>query len=240
MQSKAGHSKAATAKRWQQTACNKLAAMTGENMGNPQTGSISFDIEARQAHVVGDAPRISAVPNDEIEAEAWGVVNRVRASIGVGPVDEMPDYMRTMLKHPRIFRCQMEMGTVIFQGEIPPRERELAVLRCAWLCRAPFEWGEHVDIGQRYGLYAEEVERVTQGSSAPGWSEHDAAILRGVEELIGDQALSDATWETLAKSWNEAQMIEFPMMVGQYVATAFVQNSLRIRLAEDNPGLSYR
>ena len=84
------------------------------------------------------------------------------------------------------------------------------MLRCAWLCRAPFEWGEHVDIGKRYGLSAEEVERVTQGSSAPGWSEHDAAILRGVEELIGDQALSDATWETLAKSWNEAQMIRIP------------------------------
>ena len=112
------------------------------------------------------------------------------------------------------------------------------MLRCAWLCRAPFEWGEHVDIGKRYGLSAEEVERVTQGSSAPGWSEHDAAILRGVEELIGDQALSDATWETLAKSWNEAQMIAFPMMAGQYVATAFVQNLLRIRLAENNRGSS--
>ena len=77
-------------------------------------------------------------------------------------------------------------------------------------------------------------------SLAAGWSVHDAAILRGVEELIANKALSDETWNTLAQSWDEAQLFEFPMMVGQYVAIAFVQNSLRIRLAEDNPGLSHR
>lgn len=209
-------------------------------MGQPETGAIAFDAAARQAHVVGEAPRIAAVPNESIDAESWDLVNRVRASAGAGPTDMMPEYMRTMVKHPAIFRCQMEMGTAIFQGTIPARERELAVLRCGWLCRAPFEWGEHVDIGKRYGLTDEEVARVTQGSSAPGWSAHDAAILRGVEELIADQALSDETWDVLAQAWNEQQLIEFPMMVGQYVATAFVQNTLRIRLAGDNPGLTHR
>jgi len=209
-------------------------------MGKPETGSISFDIEARQKHVVGDGPRIEAVPNDEIDAESWRLVNAVRAATGAGPIDVMPEYMRTAVKHPGIFRCQMEMGTVLFQGTIPPRERELAILRCGWLCRAPFEWGEHVHIAKRYGVSAEEVERATQGSSAPGWNEHDGAIVRGVEELIGDQALSDATWETLAKTWNEQQLFEFPMMIGQYVATAFVQNSVRIRLGDGNPGLTLR
>lgn len=209
-------------------------------MASPERGSISFDIAARQAHVVGEGPRIEAIPNEEIDEPSWELVRTIRASTGAGPIEVMPEYMRTMVKHPPIFRCQMEMGTAIFQGAIPPRERELAVLRCGWLCRAPFEWGEHVDIGKRYGLSNEEIERVTRGSSAPGWSEHEAAILRGVEELIADQVLADETWETLARTWNEQQLIEFPMMVGQYVATAFVQNSLRIRLADDNPGLSHR
>ena len=204
------------------------------------TVSAEFDIDARMAEVVGDRPRIAPVSNEEMDKDARALVDEVRASAGAGPAVDVPEYMRTMSKHPGIFRCQMEMGTVIFRGEIPPRERELAVLRCGWLCRAPFEWGEHVDIAKRYGVTDEEVERTTVGSSAPGWSEHEAAIVRGVEELIGNKTVSDETWATLAKSWNEQQLIEFPMMVGQYVATAFVQNTLRIRLAEDNPGLSYR
>lgn len=209
-------------------------------MGKPETGSIPVDIAARQAHVVGEKPRIAAIPDDQVDEASWKLVSDLRASTGAGPIDTMPEYMRTALKHPELFRAQMEMGTVVFQGAIPPREREIAVLRCGWLCQAPFEWGEHVAIGKRYGLSGEEIERVTQGSSAAGWSEHDAAILRGVEELLADHVLSNETWDTLAKTWNEKQMFEFPMMVGQYVCTAFVQNTLRIRLGEGNPGLSHR
>jgi alkylhydroperoxidase family enzyme len=209
-------------------------------MAEPQTGSIAIDVEARQAHVVGEGPRIAPVPNAEIDQAAWDLVNAVRASAGAAPTDDMPEYMRIMIKHRPLFEPNMVMGDTLYNGTIPPRERELAVLRCGWLCRAPFEWGEHVRIGQRCGLTPAEIERVMDGSSAAGWSELDAAILRGVEELIADHALSDATWEVLARNWNEQQLIEFPFMVGQYVATAYVQNSLRVPLASYNPGLSSR
>ncbi len=206
----------------------------------PVTGAIETDIAARQAHVVGAAPRIAPLANDAVDPESRAIVTAIRASAGAGPVEIIPEYMRVVMKHEAIFRCQMDMGTALFKGRIPARERELAVLRIGWLTQSPYEWGEHVDIGQRYGLSRDEVARVTEGSSAAGWSEHDAAVLRGAEELLADYALSDATWQTLATSWDEAQLIEFPMMVGQYVATAFIQNSLRIALAGDNPGLAHR
>jgi hypothetical protein len=114
------------------------------------------------------------------------------------------------------------------------------VLRVGWLCQAPYEWGEHVDIGKRYGLTSEEVERVTVGSSAPEWNGHDRAILSSVEEMLSDKMISDENWAILAKTWDEAQLIEFVTLVGQYVATAIQQNSLRVALSPDNPGLSHR
>ena len=203
-------------------------------------GASGYDVASRHAQVIGRGPRIEALDDSEMSAEVREVVDRVRISAGAGGAAIVPEYMRTMVKHPDLFRCQMEMGTVLFTGRIPPRERELAILRQAWLCGAPYEWGEHVRISQRYGVTPEEIERAIAGSAAPGWSEHDAAILRGVEELLSDYAVSDATWAVLASSWDEAQMIEFPAMVGQYIVTAFVQNSLRCRLAEGNPGLSHR
>lgn len=209
-------------------------------MGTPETSSTPFDIAARQAHVVGDGPRIPPLENHEVGAREWDLVNAVRKSAGAPPTDVMPEYMRIVAKHPPLFGPSLELGDVLYNGMIPPRERELAVLRGAWLCRAPFEWGEHVRIGQRYGITPEEIERVTVGSAAPGWEPFDEAILRGVEELIADATLSDATWAALAARWDEAQMIEFPMMVGQYVALAYVQNSIRTPLADYNPGLSHR
>ncbi len=207
-------------------------------MAEPQSGKISFDVTARHTHVVGEGPRIAAVPNEDVPAETFALINQVRAGAGAAPTTVMPEYMRTVLKHKALFRVHMETGDVVFQGCIPKRERELAVLRIGWLCRAPYEWGQHVIIAKRLGFISEEIERVTKGSSATGWTKHEAAILRGVEELMADQALSNETWDVLAKTWDEQQLIEFLFMVGHYVTAALVQNTLRIRLAEGNPGLT--
>jgi alkylhydroperoxidase family enzyme len=197
-------------------------------------------VAAREADITGKPQRIDPLTEAQMDADAKALVDRIRVSAGSSAATEVPEYFRTMVKHPEIFRCQLEMGTAIFKGQIPPRERELAVLRVGWLTRSPYEWGEHVAIGKRYGLTPEEIERVIEGSTAPGWSAHDAAVLRGVEELLCDQMISDVTWAVLAKSWDEPQLIEFPMMVGQYVATGFVQNALRMRLGPGNTGLTLR
>ncbi|CAN7216316.1 carboxymuconolactone decarboxylase family protein [Phenylobacterium sp. LjRoot225] len=197
-------------------------------------------IAARTAEINGMPQRIEPLASEELSAESRDLIHRLGASVGTTGDRENTEYFRTMLKHPELFRRQLEMGLALFTGRLPPRERELAVLRIAWLMQAPYEWGEHVLIGKRCGLTPEEIERVVQGAGAPGWSEADAAILCGVEELLSRQAISDGTWATLAKTWDEPQLIEFSIMVGQYVATAMVQNALRMRLTGENPGLTHR
>jgi len=197
-------------------------------------------IAAWEAEITGKPQRIPPIPESELSSESLEIVLNIRRAVGAPMDAPIPEYCLTVAKHPSILRCQLEMGTALFKGALPPRDRELAVLRTGWLLRAPFEWGEHVDIGKRCGVTAEEIERVIIGSTAPGWSVHDAAILRSVEELLSEQTISDATWAILAADWNEQQLIEYPMMVGQYVATALVQNTLRIRLEPNNPGLTRR
>lgn len=200
-----------------------------------------FDIDAREAQVLGKPQRIAPLAPEEFDEEGRALVISVRESLGLSEHSKMPEVFGTMLKHPGLFRRQMEMGVQLLgKGSLDPRQRELAILRVGWLCRAPYEWGEHVDIAKRYGVADEEIERVTQGPSAPGWSEFDAAILRAVDELLGDKMISDDTWKVLAGAWTERQLIEFPTLIGQYVATAYLQNSLRIRLAADNTGLRHR
>lgn len=205
-----------------------------------QNGPIDVDIERRMAQVVGTEPRVHPLSSDQLSPEQIKMIEAIRGSIGSGMASEIPEFFRTTVKHPHLFRCQMEAGTMYFTGTIPPRQRELSILRIAWLCRAPYEWGEHVDIAKRYGVLPEEIERVTQGSTATGWSKQDAALLSAVEELLGDHAIADATWSTLSTIWSEQQLLEFPMLVGAYISTALQQNTLRMRLAQDNPGLSHR
>lgn len=197
-------------------------------------------LAARDAEINGRPQRIEPLAAGDVDSDLEALTFEVQDSIGAYRPAMMNEYFRTVAKHPEVFRRQLEMGTTLFTGRLSPRDRELAVLRIAWLLGAPYEWGEHVVIAKRYGMTTNEVERVTQGSTAPDWSEHEAAILAGVEELLSSQSIRDETWATLANSWDEARLIEFPTMVGQYVATALVQNALRIRLSEGNPGLTRR
>jgi 4-carboxymuconolactone decarboxylase len=208
---------------------------------NPSADSADFDIEAREAQVLGKPQRIEPLQQEDFDDDARALVISVRESLGIKEHSVMPEAFATMLKHPALYRRQMDMGVQLLgKGELNPRERELAVLRVGWLCRAPYEWCQHVDIAKRYGVTAEEVERATRGSSAPGWTEHEAAIVRGVEELLGDQSISDDTWDVLARTWTERQLLEFLAVVGYYVSIAYSQNALRMRLMPGKKGLRER
>lgn len=198
------------------------------------------DIAAREAAIIGKPQRIRSLSIDELDDDARELVAKMRQSLN-STTTTISDVFGLMLRHPGLFRCQMDMGIQLLgKGEISPRERELAILRVGWWCGAPYEWGEHVRVGKRYGMTSEEIERITQGSSATGWSEHEHAIIRGVEELLGNQMISDETWGILAQTWSERQLLEFPVLVGQYFLTALQQNSLRVGLDANNIGLRQR
>lgn len=198
------------------------------------------EIAAREAEILGKPQRIKSLAIDELDEEALELVANMRKSLR-STTTEISDVFGLMLRHPGLFRCQMETGLQLLgKGEISPRDRELAIMRVGWWCRAPYEWGEHVRVAKRYEISSEEIERVTQGSSAPGWNEHDRAILRAVEELLTDYMITDETWEVLARTWSERQLLEFPVLVGQYFLTALQQNSLRVRLDKNNIGLRQR
>ena len=79
-----------------------------------------------------------------------------------------------------------------------------------------------------------------EGPDAPGWSRHEAALLRGVDEMLSRFQISDATWDVLAETWGDKQLLEFPILVGVYAATAMQQNSMRAALRAGNPGLTHR
>lgn len=211
------------------------------SMIEARSGADAEAIAAREA-ALSKPQRIAPISYRDLTADALGTINGIRASVGAEPTtgEDVPGYFLTMVKSPAMFRHQLEMGAAIFTGSVPARERELAILRVGWLMRAPYEWGEHVDIGKRAGLTADEVERITTGSSAPGWNDEDRAVLCAVEELLAEQALSDEVWSQLASHYSEPQLIEFLTIVGQYVATGMLQNALRIRLAADNRGLTQR
>jgi alkylhydroperoxidase family enzyme len=225
------------------------------------------ELEQRQAELTQRGPRIPPLAANELSAEALKLLEGLIAvnaaftprdpqgaddliathaagkPTAAGGLSEatLPPLIATMLRHPSVFARHVQLSAELLgHGALSARDRELLVLRVAWLSGAPFEWGEHVHIAKTSGVSAEEVARVIQGSNAPGWSEHDRALMRAVEELRANAMISDVTWATLALRYDARQLIELPVVVGQYQTIAYYQNSLRVSLHEGNPGLKAR
>ena len=185
--------------------------------------------------------RLDPIPPDE-----WppGMRDALAALHPVNPRHPFPErradrpkglhVLGTLAHHPELttayhtFNGQVQFGTTLTQ-----RQRELLILRVAAVRDCDYEWAQHAIIAGDVGLSAEDIARIADGPDAPGWDELDAALVRGVGELIVDGALSDATWATLAAHLDVPQLMDVIFTVGAYDTLAMFIGSVRMELDED-------
>ena len=141
---------------------------------------------------------------------------------------------KTLANHPRMAeKFTAWGGQMLFRSTLSPRDRELAILRTGWLCRATYEWHHHVEIGLDHaGLSEADIAACKAGPEAPGISPDDAALLAAVDELHTDQSVSGATWESLAARLSTEQLIDLVMVVGNYTMVSMALNSFGVQLED--------
>lgn len=143
----------------------------------------------------------------------------------------------TLAHHPKLLKRWLVFGNhVLAKSSLSPRDRELAILRVGWLCRAEYEWGQHVLIARGAGISDEEIARIAAGPDAPGWDAADAALLRAVDELHADSFVSDATWQELAARYDTRQLLDLIFTVGQYKLVSMALNTLGVQRDPGVPG----
>ena len=177
-------------------------------------------------------PRLAPLSESEWDDE-------VRALLApmAGPAGRPLNIFATLAHHPKLLKRWLVFGShVLAKSTLPARDRELAILRVGWLCRAEYEWGQHVVIARAAGVSDAEIERVAAGADAPGWEKGDAALLRAVDELHGDAFVSDATFAELAARYDTRQILDLIFTVGQYQLVSMALNTLGVQLDPGVPG----
>ncbi len=217
----------------------------------PESTDTKSVIERRQQEILGQPPRIpTPYDNEDVIRASQQHVAKLKTtgggaeSVDPGSIDikHIPEMVVALMGcHPELYENVADVSVALMAKScLPRRDLELVVLRTDWLCQSPYNWGEHVTIAKRFGVTEDEIERITQGSDAEGWSAHDRALVRAAEELHGNAMLSDGVWSELAKTFSEKQLFELIVLVGQFTLVTYFQNSLRFRLAGDGKGLLER
>ena len=129
--------------------------------------------------------------------------------------------------HPRFLPPYLMWAkAVALEGVLPRRDAALVALRTALRCHSEFEWGVHAETAlARIGLTHEELDRVAIGPEAPGWTSHEAALLRAADELHEEQTIGDATWTTLSTEYDAAALLEVVFVAAHYTMLSMVANS---------------
>src|SRR6476661_8666843 len=101
------------------------------------------------------APRVAPLP-----PEAWNAeVTEILQATQMG--GRTLNIFATLAHHPKLLKRWLVFGNhVLAKSTVPARERELVILRIGWLCRAEYEWGQHVVIGRQSGLTDGEIQRI--------------------------------------------------------------------------------
>lgn len=174
-------------------------------------------------------PRIAPTEAAEWEGEQKELMAKLEQ--GVGPVN----VMRTMVRHPKLVKRWLPFTNhILFKSTLSPRHREIAILRVAWVTGCEYEWAQHLPIGREAGLAEADFARIPAGAEAEGWDEVEAALIRAVDQLNAESFIDDATWAALRRHYDEQQVMDLMMTVGNYRGLAGLLNSTGVQL---DPGL---
>lgn len=167
---------------------------------------------------------------DETQREVLAPFANPENMVGGGKVLNI---FRTLVHAPKALTAFLGWGNYILsrRNALPPREREMVILRTGWNCRSGYEFAQHARIGRDCGLGDADIARIKQGPQAEGWSELERAMLRAVDELHADQFVSDATWNALTPLGDKGRM-DLVFTVGQYTQVSMMLNSFGIQLED--------
>ncbi len=174
-----------------------------------------------------EKPRLDPLADEELDDE-------IRARFGGGRILNI---FRTLAHHPKLMTRWLVFGNhILAKSSLSPRDRELAILRVGWICKAEYEFAQHRAIALDSDISEEEIERVTRGPEADGWTECEVALLRATDELVGDAFVSDDTWKALGAFYTKEQLLDLVFTVGQYNLVSMALNTLGVQIEDGASG----
>jgi 4-carboxymuconolactone decarboxylase len=172
-------------------------------------------------------PRIPPIPVDEQVgevAELLGVVRGENALHDQNSTLPPLNVFATMARHPELFRPTVALAQYLTDGLLPPSDRELVVLRAAVHCGSEYVWAHHCNAARAAGVSDEKITRVADGTGT--WAPREQALLDAVDDLHTGTAVQDETWRALSAHYDEAELIELVMLVGEYRKIACFLNTM--------------
>jgi len=151
----------------------------------------------------------------------------------VDDVGALAGPFNAMLLQPDLGAALQALGAAIrYQGALPARIRELAILVVAGHWSSAFEQHAHEAAGRRAGLSEEELAAVRAGEEPALADPAERAAVRAVRALVQGGDLDDEAYARAVAQLGEAGVFELTTLVGYYATLALQLRVFRVSAPE--------
>ena len=145
-----------------------------------------------------------------------------------------PNLYRSVARNESLFIDMIDMKFIGPTGlmdrkTIPPRLRELLILRTCIQAKNEYEFSLHEQtISEHMGLRKPEIEELkNENINEDFWSDEDASLIALTDELVQTTSVSDDVFERVIEHFSEAELIEMTQLVGLYTSVAMLVSLIR-------------
>lgn len=140
----------------------------------------------------------------------------------------------TFAHHPKLADLFSQLNIhVLSTNTLSAKQRQIAIMRTAWLCKATYMWSSHLRTTPRSGVSTDIFEPVKVGPDDPYFTDFERVLVRATDELVNDKKIGDDNWRVLMTQWSSQQMLDFLFTVGVYVTVAGVMRSAGVERQPD-------
>lgn len=141
-------------------------------------------------------------------------------------------FSRVVVNNPNMYRSFVpHIEAVIAKTSLPPRDRQVVVLRTLAQCDDTYERTHHLQISRNAGLSEDEIAAFQSGTG-DCLTDFDRTLIKASDELLADQFISDETWEALAERYSTEQLMEVVFLAGCYQTMAMLTKTFGMQLEE--------
>ncbi len=155
----------------------------------------------------------------------------VAAEITAGPRGEVRGPFIALIHNPELASRVQKLGEFLrWQGKLPPKLKELAVLVTArrWTCQ--HEWVMHSKLAREAGLAAQLVDAIRAGQEPSFMSEDEKAVYRFCREVHASGRAGDDSFAEIERRFGVDGALELIALNGYYTLMAMVLNTAGLPL----------
>lgn len=161
--------------------------------------------------------------------------HKAASAVGIAPMMAELNVFRALLHHPDLAAAlNAPLSMLMGVGNLlPPRLRELIIMRIGWETGSDYEWTQHWRVAKMFAIPETDILAVRNWQAADCFDQADQAVLQATDDILKRGKVSGETWSQLEEALGDVkQVLEVVIAICNWRTFSQLLMSIEIPLEE--------